>query len=76
MQVTISPAEFGVLVDLALNSNAPVGRVLQFGDLFQRAAKLANSKGVIGEVPFIPTVTPTPPALGPSGKDDVVLSDF
>jgi hypothetical protein len=59
MSVTISPAEFGVLVDLALNSNAPVGRVLQFGDLFQRAAKLANTKQAIGEVP-------TPPALGPS----------
>jgi hypothetical protein len=79
MSVTLSPAEFGVLVDLALNANAPVGRVLQFGDLFARCAKLANVRGTIGEIPALP-------ALGPSGaeltyaernrlNDPIMLSD-
>lgn len=62
---TISPTEFGVLVDLALNANAPVGRVLQFGDLFTRAAALANAKAPIG------ALVDAPSALGAS----VVLSD-
>lgn len=51
--VSLSPAEFGVLVDLALNANAPVGRVLQIGDLFQRASKLANQTLPIGAAPSL-----------------------
>ncbi len=56
----LTPVEFGVLVDLACNANAPVGRVLQLGDLFQRAAALANQSDPVGvcvPVPVIPETT-------------------
>lgn len=50
LQATVTPQELGVVVDLAANANAPVGRVLQLGDLFQRLVRLANSTHDIGEI--------------------------
>jgi hypothetical protein len=53
---TLSAQELGIILDLAVNANAPVGRVLQARDLFDRASRLANSAHRIGEI--IPVVTP------------------
>lgn len=51
LPVTISPQEFGVIVDLAANATAQVGRVLQLGDLFARCVRLANQAAAIGALP-------------------------
>ncbi len=45
---TVSAQELGVVLDLACNASAPVGRVLQCGDLFARLVKLANQQDRIG----------------------------
>ncbi len=47
---TITSVELGVLLDLACNASAPVGRALQLGSLFTRAAALANAQGKLGVV--------------------------
>jgi hypothetical protein len=53
---TLSAQELGDILDLAVNATAQVGRVLQARDLFDRAARLANSPHRLGEL--VPTVTP------------------
>ena len=57
LPATITPQELGVILDLAVNANAPVGRALQMGDLFKRAARLANAKNPIGEIVLPPRLT-------------------
>ncbi len=86
LAVTVTAQELGVVVDLAANANAPVGRVLQLGDLFQRLVRLANSTHPIGEIVPAPTAPeptyadkhriPYRDPKGPGRLADVVAASY
>lgn len=55
---TLTPAEFGQLLDLAANAQVPLGVAFKMHAMIQRAQSLAASQYSIGEI--VPEVTEIP----------------
>lgn len=76
LPVTVTPQELGVVLDLAANANAPVGRVLQYGDLFARLVKLANQPAPIGAVNTSITAAPDGASYADKQRGEVLSPSY